>query len=259
MKKRRGSFNEKKQPIITLRDAVRPSDSGSIVIHHPELRSADPVPNSWIMLKPGDIVASQSGTIRMLVRKNWQAGRADCLRFRCELEAEKLGASLDLEKIDIDSSNFEHLLFVLRDINRTTAPELSPDHFSKTIRFNALTLLGFGSVGSKLHQALPSPSKTDAPNEVTLALAINATSGQFINIFYAEELQAIENLNEQALIFFVSWVREPVRKLYRIFRFEYPPGTSALTIETVTLASEVANSLSFASDMLSEYLASTRK
>jgi len=256
MKNPRGSFNEKNKPPIAPKNRPQAADGGLLQLHIQDMRAVDPIPNSWIMLKPADVFVSQSGTIRILLRKNWEAGSADCLKFRCDNEGEKMGAGLDLEKININSSNFENLLFVLRDVNHSNLPDLTPDYFNKTVRYNILCLLGFGAVGSNLHSALPFSHDETSPGEIDLFILCDAKNGKFRDIFRDIDDEKLEEINAdlKSTLVKITWARENSRDLYRIVNFEYPGGTPAIAIETITLASEVANNLSFASDLLAELL-----
>lgn len=254
MKRLRGSFSDKNQPIITLRDVVYPSEGGTIKVHEPNLIVADPIPNSWVMLKNGDMFVSKSGTIRMLLRKNWEVARADCLRFKCENHGEKLDAVMDLEKTNIDSSNFQNLIFVVRDTQRGSQVDFTPDLFTKTVRFNVLSLLGFGHVGTKLHELLSRLINNPETTETAFAIQCDAATGRFESVVDIQDTGEAEIalVNSLKLPIAIHWIREQTRGLFRISEFDYPEGTNPVIMETITLSCEIANSLSYSSDILAE-------
>jgi hypothetical protein len=255
MKRLRGSFSEKNQPIITLTEVVDDSLGGTIKTHQPELSKVDPIPTTWLMLKGGDVLVSQSGSIRALLRKDWQSGQAESLRFKCENKDNKLNALLDIEKTLIDSSNFHNLAFVLRDAYRNSVPEFSAQLFSKIVRFNILSLLGFGVVGSKLHHLLSFYNDPNKPSSsASFGFQCESRNGLFENVIDIQDSRkAQETLSKSTKIpIVIHWTREADRGLFRIAEFDYPQGVEAVIIETITLSCEMANVLSYSSDIFSD-------
>lgn len=240
-----------------MRDQAKPTQSGSIEIAQPSLEELTPLPDSWIMLKPGDLVVSRSGTIRLLLRKIWQSSEAEFLRLKCENQQGKVGASLDIEKLDINESNFENLSFVMRDTrlpdkNRVT---LSAQHFSKIVRFNILTLLGFGSVGSKLHILVPALGTKTQEDSLKVRLKADLASGQMYDLVKIDKSPPRKQNEEgplKTLDLDLFWVKDAQYRIYRILSFVYPSGASAVTLESITLASEIANLFSVASACLTK-------
>lgn len=250
MKRVRGSFTDKERSVIVLRDIVVPSDGGSIKISSPWLEPPDPQPNSWIMLKPGDLLISHSGTIRYLLKKNWDIGKAEFLKLKCDNHGQKIGAILDIEKLEINTSNFENLLFVLRAGNHKKHHfEYSSDHFPKSIRFNILTLLGFGDIGSRIHILLTELIGRQSIECISLQIKCDIKSGQFKDIITPSlEVQDSTELeyDKKDLVIEICWERDLKSDTFRIPEFLYPGGTPVLNIETIQLSCEMANILSLA-------------
>lgn len=241
MTKRRGSFREKNKPLISLKNL---SDQGTIVIPRVEYKPADPIPSTWIMIKPGDMLISKSGTLRLVLRKNWQEGQVESLRLTCEQQSDKLEASLEVEKMEIDSSNFEHLTSVLRPIFSTdiSPHEYRPEFFTRSVRYNILTFLGFGSAGGAIYEKLPSAKSRRRPSEIRLTFMMDGRSNLINDLLDEADYQTtLSDGRLTTLQIEIVWSCQPADRTYRIVEFSYPPGCAATTLETVTLACEIAN------------------
>ncbi|MCO6431990.1 MAG: hypothetical protein J5J00_14115 [Deltaproteobacteria bacterium] len=244
--------------MLSLKHTAVPAEGGEVLIDPCYLDILTPLPSSWIMLKSGDFLVSRSGTIRMLLRKVWEAGKAECVRLKCDTQDGQISASLDLERMELNSSNFENLFLVVRDasLEPPASALITHAHLTKHVRFNILSLLGFGSIGSKLHVLIPSIGSHSAQSIVTVALLADAASGQFIHIatpLHAGEAQPALSYKKPLLEIAVSWMRDDEKGIFRISHFAYPPGSPALLIESVTLASEFANRISIVSSLIGEY------
>lgn len=248
MIKRRGSFRERNKPLISLRNL---SDEGTIVLPRPDYKIPDPPPNSWVMIKPGDILVSGSGTIRIVLKKKWQEGEVHSLRMSCGEKSGKMEASLEVEKLEIDSSNFEHLSQILRPTfsNDISPSEFKPEFFTRAVRYNILTFLGFGKVGSEIHAALPQKEDKKAPPEFTLTFFLDTSSNLLFDLRLEEGgvPEGGQNMNWTEIA--VKWTRQSGNR-YIISQFSYLPDTSRAALDTVTIASEVANAIGLTSTAL---------
>jgi hypothetical protein len=245
---RKGSIREKSKPIISLKNL---SEKGIIVIPKAEYKIADPVPNSWVMIKPGDIIISASGTIRLILKKNWQEGEVESLRITWEAHDERLEASLEVEKMEIDSSNFDYLNIALRPFFTNEIPphEYKPDFFTRAVRYNILTFLGFGKIGYAIHKLMPTKGDKRAPPKFSLVFILDTANNILIDVYPANSSEENRQKKINCVEIAVLWKRLDKIKSYQISDIAYPPGVSASTLETITLASEIANAFSLANEI----------
>ena len=244
MIKRRGSFRERRKPLISLRNV---SDQGSVVIPKSEYQIVDPIPDTWIMIKPGDILVSHSGTQRLILKKNWQQGEVKSLRITCEEKEQKLEASLEVEKMNLDSSNFDFLKKVLRpNFSSDISPhEYRPEFFTRAVRYNILTFLGFGQVGAEIYNLMPSKDSRKIPEQIALLFFMDTSNNILYEVFSLDDNAAQSaQAKENCIQIEINWKLNPALRCYQINQFYYPPDTNATSLETITLACEVANALS---------------
>lgn len=246
---RKGSFRETGKQVISLKNL---SDQGKIVIPKAEYKIADPSPNSWVMIKPADIIISQSGTIRLILRKNWQDGEVESLRITWEHNEERLEASLEVEKMEIDSSNFDYLTTALRPnfAKDVTPHDYKPEHFTRAVRYNILTFLGFGKIGYEIHNLMPDKGSRRSPKEFGLVFLMDTASNILYEVFSPNDA-SLQTANRKPNTIEVSvlWKKHDSIRSYQISEIAYPPGVSAATLETITLACELANTFSLANEL----------
>ena len=242
---RKGSIREKSKPIISLKNL---SEDGVIVVPKNAYRHLESLPDSWVSIKPSDILISQSGTIRLVLRKNWQEGEAETLRITWEQHNESLEASLEVEKIDIDSSNFDFLSSALRPVSGDLLKhEYKPAYFTRAVRYNILSFLGFGKIGNSIHSLLPDKNNKRAAKEIILDFLLDKNVNTLTEI--CNDSEKDKPRQENLLRVSVKWSLNERIKTYQISEINYPPGVSATTLETLTLASEIANTFSLANEI----------
>ena len=259
MRKNKGTLRRRPTASTSTKPRAVPAEGGVLEIFDISLAPLTPLPSSWIMMKSGDFLVSQSGTIRVLLRKVWEAGHADCLRLKCENVKGQVTASLDVEKMELNSSNFENLLTVIRDIalHPTNKMEINPVHLNKTVRFNILTLLGFGKIGSQLHVLIPSIGSQAPRSVVKIGMQVDSSNGQFLDFSdrdLSPDKSPLPTSRKPFIELELHWMRDESNKIFRLTGFAYAPGTSAQVLECVTLASELANRISTVSSLIGTLL-----
>lgn len=118
-----------------------------------ELWPFEITPSSWIEIPLDAVLISESGTVRILLKKNWARTVVHCLRFAIVEQDGHESVTLDVEEININRSNFTKLARAAQAKGPSLA-DFDLRNFTRAARLNTLTLLGFGPIGGVLYGKL---------------------------------------------------------------------------------------------------------
>ena len=139
------------------------------------------LPSAWVEMQLNDILVSDSGTVRIFLKKNWARTVVYCLRFAIAADSSHDSVSLDIEEINVNLSDFSHLAKTAHCKNAGLA-ESDLRHFTRAVRVNALTLVGFGPVGSEMYSQLLSSKNWRGAQPQQYELAVDLASGEIAGL-----------------------------------------------------------------------------